>query len=400
MKVFWQLGLVIFLFTGKLNAQFLQLFVHDLTELEELVCYGSQKSAIIVFDFKDLDLGNLNLEQFVNVSFWDDLDPQYLQRFKGLKNLWIKGKLTEPLRADYFPSSLEFLSLNSSRAIKIDAVPGDLKLSLKELTIEKRRNMTLLSLFEDVGTLHVPADLSQEEMAVISGYEGLKTLKLNGDLSNDALENIHQIGNLEALVLIGVEEVDSVIISYLSVLPVQWIAFHYCEAEDQFIITGFPQLKGISFDYCRFDGVFVYQAGLRNLIFEDTRIPMMSITSQTDSLAIIVENGNIEFSMSNQELRAIWALLANKRTAIYGLEGQFLPNLKYVDLSNPAGVLFDINKIKCFNEFTMRWESNFKEYSYGDRIIDVSIDGWIWNDFVLDIFIFGSKELATSLSPN
>jgi len=69
-----------------------------------------------------------------------------------------------------------------------------------------------------------------------------------------------------------------------------------------------------------------------------------------------------------------------------------------VDLDNPARVLFDINKVKYLNAHSIPVPRNYMDYEFGDRVISESIDGWQINDFVLNTFFYGSRELAASLT--
>jgi|GEM_PF-5615177 len=320
--------LLLGLFHGEIQAQLTQVYVQNLTELEAIGRSGSQEKKKIDFDFIDLDLGDVNYDQFVDIEFLKDLDPKYLRHFKGLKSLTIHGRITKPLRLDYLPKALEVLRIESSKDIHIEVSQGDVGISVKELKIGNQGQLSVLKLIEAVEVLNLPSDLGKDHLSLIGGFSGLRTLKLRGELGDELLENIHHLKSLEALVLIGPEEIDSLMMSYLSVLPVQWIAFHDCEAEDYFIIKGFPQLRGISFEFCRFKGVFVYQPELRNVIFEFSKISVMSINSQTDSLAIIADHGDVGLVMSSREVQAIWTLLTDRRTIIRGLEGQFLQNLE------------------------------------------------------------------------
>lgn len=346
-----------------LSANSYGVIVTSFEQFEQTLAEKKHTWFDIWFDFTSIPLDDLDLSGITGVAFDEDLDPRYLELFPDLQTLVVNGDVRGTFVLDLLPPTCTSVGFYTDDQVdfRCSAQKGRF-LKLEYLGIKYERNLNLLNFIDTVEQLDIPLAEGLGVEIESKGISGLKVLRLHGCPDRTSLD-VFNIEELSALAVIACENLDSNSFDDLGDLNLKWLSIQGSKAKEGVAISlrEHKHLEGLILKQSRIPFLFLASDSLGLLLTNGFHANKIYLESSADSLYLSFLKSSVNISSHHNFASALRMILVDKGSDVTGLSAMFYPELRVLDLTNPAACLYDINKIKALN-LDYKRDSNLEDY--------------------------------------
>jgi|GEM_PF-5445110 len=317
-------------------------------DFKDSVEKGDTSFYFVNFDFKNLNLEGLDLSVIKSIRFSKTIQSEYLDDFRNLQVLEFYGPIKGEIDLNNLPAGLKEVGFYDDQAVQfINLEQRKVPLELEKLVVTNKSQQQIFQVVNGVKELkllyEVPygkgsevdwGQLQQVQSIFITGCFNQMDLKAKIEEWGVAVLTFHKNKCLDSISFAGLSGLDITELNLVS-----------CIVTDDIWLRGFKKLESLGLSYCDFMGLQFDVDSLRNFHVKASEIDWVSVTDSSRILHISIIYSEVHFMYDTILSKNLVALFTGSNSQVGGLEGRFCPKLRWVNGSNSAGLLFNLQDL-------------------------------------------------------